>query len=163
MKRITTLVLAGAALMSLTACAGQKVEYAKFNEQAVAARRKEQSGGPKAATFEGKGKSAKSALGIALEINMACKLVYTIDDSGWHLNEEKSDTSNTAAVAIVELVTSLTADMVQEEDGTTYYVSPLQTKTETVTTSFNKYGRLAKRAVKDGKGTDYTITASWSY
>ena len=162
MKRITTLVLASAALMSLTACAAQKVEYAKFNEKAVEARNKEQAGGPSAVTFTGKGKMQGDVLVATVVVDMTCKLVYNKTDDGWKLNEEKSSYKSAAVYTEVFNAAFVTADAVAEDDKTTYYVSPLQYKTETVTVSFNKYGRLAKKAVKSGE-TDYSFTASWSY
>lgn len=162
MKRITTLVLAGAALMSLSACAAQKVEYAKFNEQAVAAKNKEQSGGPTAVTFTGKGKAAATILGVDASVDMTCKLVYAKSDNGWDLNKEKSSYKSEWVLTEVFGAAFVTADAVQEDDKTTYYVSPLQTKTESTTITFTKYGRLAKKSVKSGE-TDYSFSASWSY
>lgn len=162
MKRITTLVLAGAALMSLSACAAQKVEYAKFNEQAVAARNKEQSGGPSKVTFTGKGKIAGTFIGISAEVDMTCKLYYTKTEDGWSLDEEKSSYKSPAVITQVYEAAFVTADAVQEDDKTTYYVSPLQTKTESTTLTFTKYGRLAKKVVKSGE-TNYSFSASWSY
>ena len=162
MKRISTLVLAGAALMSLSACAAQKVEYAKFNEQAVEARKKEQSGGPSAVTFTGKGKMQGDVLVATVTIDMTCKLVYKNTENGWELNEEKSEYKSPAVLAEVFEAAFITADTIQEDDKVTYYVSPLQYKAETTTVSFNKYGRLAKKTVKNGD-TDYSFSASWSY
>ena len=143
MKNLSRFFVGAAALVLLTACGPSKVNYEKFHEQAVEAVKK---AGEKEFAVTVKG--------------------YYKDNDGKHEMESisvkwsKGAFAPTSALHIDEdtiaiMLNTLTADLVGEDDNTTYYAgSSFKTVYEKdgnkETTTWNQYGLLATVKSSDG-------------
>ena len=106
MKNLSRFFVGAASLVLLTACGPSKVSYATFHEKAVAAVEK----APEYKKVTAKG----SVTAASVELKLDC--VFEKKDSGWELTKGDAISGSAAAVYL-----SMTADLVGEEEDTTYY------------------------------------------
>ena len=136
----------------LTGCA-KEVTFDEFKEAAKAVEQVSYS----TCTVSGKGKEVKDGSTKTYD-KQTVKFTNTLGIGAWLPNDTSSVLAWVGETFIFDR-----ASGVGKSDSIKYYLdgSSFQTKTETTTEKFNKYGYVVSYAYNDGS-SNYTLTFSWA-
>jgi hypothetical protein len=148
MKNLSRFFVGAAALVLLTACGQSKVSYEKFHEKAVAALKE---AGEKEFDVVVKGKYKNDSGEHQMDnVTLYWKSGAFLPTSALHVDED----------IVAGLLNLMTADLVSEDENTTYYVGggfKAVTKTDdaSYTKTWNKYG--LPTSIKN-ENNNYTVS-----